>query len=77
MLIEYVGLQLPKYIKHAFYKMQIHHHHRHALLHRNASNKHVTMRDGDCFTNYFVFPAATHLCGLGGLEKNPKAASQA
>lgn len=36
MLIEYVGLQLPKYIKHAFYKMQIHHHHRHALLHRNA-----------------------------------------
>ena len=36
MLIEYVGLQLPKYIKHAFYKMQIHHHHRHALLHKNA-----------------------------------------
>jgi len=27
-------------------------------------------------TNYFVFPAATHLCGLGGPKKKPEAASQ-
>ena len=75
MLIEYVGLQLPKYIKHAFYIMQIHHH-RHAPLHRNAPQQTCNNKGWDCFTNYFVFPAATHLRGLGG-TKNPEAASQA
>lgn len=63
--MEYIRLPLPKYSKHPFYKRQIHHH-RHALLHRNALQQTCNNEGWDCYTNYLSFEQATHLRGPGG-----------
>lgn len=44
-------LHLQKYIKHQFYKMQIHHH-QHALLHRNALQQTCNNEGWHSFTDY-------------------------